>query len=56
MGMRQMKFLVVQIDYFTKWVKEEPLAKITKQNVRSFIWKNIICRFEIPWVLVLNNG
>ena len=28
MGMRQMKFLVVGIDYFTKWVEAEPLAKI----------------------------
>ena len=27
-----MKFLVVGIDYFTKWVKAEPLAKITQQN------------------------
>ena len=26
---RQMKFLVVGIDYFTKWVEAEPLAKIT---------------------------
>ena len=25
----QMKFLVVGIDYFTKWVEVEPLAKIT---------------------------
>ena len=28
-GTRQMKFLVVEIDYFTKWVEVEPLAKIT---------------------------
>ena len=29
LGTRQMKFLVVEIDYFTKWVEAEPLAKIT---------------------------
>ena len=34
---RQMKFLVVGIDYFTKWVEVEPLAKITQQNVKNFI-------------------
>ena len=33
---RQMKFLVVGIDYFIKWVEVEPLAKITKQNIRNF--------------------
>ena len=37
MGTRQMKFLVVGIDYFTKWVEVEPLAKIKKQNVKSFV-------------------
>ena len=52
MGTRQMKFLVVRIDYITKWVEAAPLAKITEPNVRNFIWKNIICRFGIPRVLV----
>ena len=56
MGTRQMKFLVVGIDYFTKWVETKPLAKITEQNVRKFIWKNIIYHFEITRVLVLDNG
>ena len=34
---RQLKFLVVGIDYFTKWVEAKALATITKKNVRSFI-------------------
>ena len=37
MGTRQMKFLVVGIDYFTNWVEAELLAKITQQNVKNFI-------------------
>ena len=35
-GTWKMKFLVVEIDYFTKWVEAEPLAKITQQNVKNF--------------------
>ena len=54
--MRQLKFLVVGIDYFTKWVEAEPLATITEKNIRSFVWKRIICCFGIPRVLVSNNG
>ena len=54
--MRQLKFLIVGIDYFTKQVEAEALATITKKNVRSFIWKNIVCRYRIPRVLVLDNG
>ena len=53
---RQMKFLVVGIEYFTKWIEAEPLAKITQQNVKNFVWKNIVCRFRVPKVLILDNG
>uniref|UniRef100_A0A2N9G6E6 RNase H type-1 domain-containing protein n=1 Tax=Fagus sylvatica TaxID=28930 RepID=A0A2N9G6E6_FAGSY len=31
-GRRQLKFLVVGIDYFTKWVEAEPLATITEKE------------------------
>ena len=54
-AVRQLKFLIVRIDYFTKWVKAEALATITEKNVRSFIWRHIICRYGIPRVLVLDN-
>ena len=37
LGTRQMKFLVIGIDYFTKWVEAEPLASITQQNVKNFV-------------------
>ena len=50
-----MKFLVVEINYFTKWVEVEPLAKITQQNVKNFIWKSIVCRFGVLRVLVSDN-
>lgn len=44
------------IDYFTKWVEAEPLAKIIEANTFKFLWKNIICRFGIPYSIVLDNG
>ena len=55
-GTRQKKFLVVMIDYFTKWVKAKPLAKIIQQNVKNFICKNVVCKFGVPRVLILDNG
>ena len=36
-AVRQLKFLVVGIDYFTKWVEAEALAIITEKNIRSFV-------------------
>ncbi|XP_042441279.1 uncharacterized protein LOC122026610 [Zingiber officinale] len=44
----QRKFLLVAVDYFSKWVEVELFAKITEQMVKKFIWLNIICRFDIP--------
>ncbi|KAL5556819.1 hypothetical protein UlMin_039055 [Ulmus minor] len=52
----QLKYAVVAIDYYTKWVEAEALAMITEQNVTNFIWKHIICRFGIPRELVSDHG
>ena len=56
MGKGQCKFIVVAVDYFTKWAEAEPLATITEQKVRNFVWRAIICRFGIPRALVSDNG
>ena len=53
---RQLKFLVVGIDYFTKWVEAKALATIMEKNIWSFVWKNIIYKYGIPRVLVSDNG
>ena len=55
-AVRQLKFLVVDIDYFTKWVEAEALTTIMEKNIRNYVWRNIICKYEIPRVLVSDNG
>ena len=50
------KYLPVCTDYFTKWVEVEPLANIRDVYVKRFIWKNIVTRFGVPYVLILDNG
>ncbi|RDX66362.1 Tf2-8, partial [Mucuna pruriens] len=52
----QVKFLIVAIHYFTKWVEAEPVATITAERVKRFYWKKIICRFGIPVEIVSDNG
>lgn len=49
-------FLIIAIDYFTKWTEVEPLASITDKQVQAFIWKNIITRIGVPRALVSDNG
>ncbi|XP_077228332.1 uncharacterized protein LOC143861275 [Tasmannia lanceolata] len=53
---RRRTFVIVAIDYFTKWVEDEPLAQITEQNVQNFFWKSVVCSFGIPRVLITDNG
>jgi len=52
----QVKFLIVAIDYFTKWIEVEPLTTITAQQVQKFCWKNVICKHGLPHCLVTDNG
>ena len=37
LGKSQVKFLLVAIDYFTKWVKAEALSTITEARIQSFV-------------------
>ena len=55
-GKGQCKFIIVAVDYFTKWAEAEPLATITEQKIRNFVWRAIICRFGILRALVSDNG
>jgi len=56
LAIRQMKYLIVAIEYFTKWVEAEPVAQITAHKVQHFVWKNIVCRFGVPRRLISDNG
>ena len=49
------KYLLVSTDYFTKWVEAEPLANIRDVDAKKFIWKNIVTRFGVPHMLILDN-
>ena len=50
------KYLLVGTNYFTKWVKTEPLANIRDVDVKRFVRKNIVTRFRIPHMLISDNG
>ena len=50
-----MQYAVVAVDYFTKWVKFEALASITPTKIQEFMYKNIVCRYEVPHAIISNN-
>ncbi|KAI5348488.1 hypothetical protein L3X38_001375 [Prunus dulcis] len=55
-GKGQVKYAVVVVDYFTKWVDVETLAIIIAARIEDFIWTHICCRFGIPYAIITDNG
>lgn len=53
---RGIKYAIVAIDYFTKWVKTKPLKLITTKKMVQLCYKNIVCRYRIPYKIVSDNG
>lgn len=54
--LRQKRFVIVAVKYFSKWHEVEVVPTITARKVIDFVWHNVICRFGIPSTLISNNG
>ncbi|GJS83074.1 reverse transcriptase domain-containing protein [Tanacetum coccineum] len=52
----KVKFLIVAIDYFTKWIEAKQVATITGSQIKKFVWDNIVCRFRLPGEIISDNG
>ncbi|GKV51566.1 hypothetical protein SLEP1_g58208 [Rubroshorea leprosula] len=49
-------FLVVAVDYFTKWIEAKPLSTTTERKIEEFLFNSILCRFGIPRRIIADNG
>ena len=50
------RFILVTINYFTKWVEAASYASVTRSVVVKFIKKEIICRYGLPKKIITNNA
>nr|GFA62152.1 reverse transcriptase domain-containing protein [Tanacetum cinerariifolium] len=55
-GPGKVKFLIVAMDYFTKWIEAKAVAMIIGGQVKNFVWDNIVCCFGIPGEIISDNG
>ena len=55
-GKVSVQYVIVVVDYFTKWVEAEPLASITPAKIKEFVYKNIVCWYEVPHTIISDNG
>ena len=54
-AMRQCNYLLVAVRHFTKLLEDEAVTSITVAEVHHFIWKTIMTRLRIPYVMVFES-
>jgi hypothetical protein len=50
-----LKYVVVAVEYFSKWIEAQPLATITSVTVQKIFWQHIVCRFGVPKAITMDN-
>jgi transposase InsO family protein len=53
---RNLKYVIVAVEYFSKWIEAKPLATITSATIQKFFWQNIVCRFGVLKAINVDNG
>jgi len=56
MSSKDQNYILVGIDYFTKWIEAIPLKEVTQDEDINFIQKYIIYRFGIPETITTDQG
>ena len=49
-------YIVVAVDYFTKWAEALPTFKVDGETAALFLFNQVICRFDIPLYIVTDHG
>ena len=49
-------YIIIAVDFFTKWVEAEALKDTNVQNIAEFVHKDIICRHSKPQEITTDRG
>ncbi|MCO5586297.1 hypothetical protein L7F22_040236 [Adiantum nelumboides] len=49
-------YILVAIDYMTRWIEAQSVAKVNEKTVSKFVYTHICCRFGTPLEIVSDNG
>ncbi|GES72439.1 retrovirus-related Pol polyprotein from transposon 412 [Rhizophagus clarus] len=50
------RYIIVAMDYFTKWPEAKAIENIRAETVAKFIYEEIICRHGVPQEILSNRG
>jgi len=51
----QEKFLLIRVNYITKWIEAEPLAFISAKNIQNFVWRSIVYWCGVSHTTIIDN-
>jgi len=50
------EYILLAIDYFTKWVELAFYSMLKAKHVARFIENKIICQYRVPQEIISDNG
>ena len=50
------RYIIVTMDYHTKWPEAKAIPKATADETEKFIFEKIICRHGCPWIILTDRG
>jgi len=50
------RYIIIVVDYFTKWFKDMPTFNNDRETAALFIFNEIIDRFDIPKEIITDHG
>lgn len=52
----RLEYLIVVVDYFSRWIEAKPLANPTEENTLNFFHDFVLCRYRVPRAVVIDHG
>ena len=50
------EYILVEVDYVSKWVEAIPTMTNTHREVLTFVTRNIFSRYGCQWAIISNGG
>ena len=49
-------YIIIMVDYFTKWVDTMPTLAADGKTTTQFIFNHVIARFGVPQAIITDHG